>query len=376
MNMPVTDKTQHLYVKSFFATSIPEAMERARQELGPDALLLNSREAPPEARSLGEFEVVFGGSPVPAAAPSAGAAPVTGVDGLRQQMDEIRALLTRMTAPGSAGHRAVVEQSLLDAGVEPALAREIDDSVRQRMSKRLVIEFARPRTTPDCDYEAVIHETAEEIRSRFEVAPELGRVTALVGPPGAGKTSTLVKLAIANGLGAGRAVRFISIDTQRIGAAQQLQTYAAILGVPFQAVESTAALAQAIDSAPANALLLIDTPGYSAALLQDLGGDLAGFLSSRQNIDTHLVLTASMRAEDLRNTADRFAIFRPSKLLFTKLDETNAFATIFCEAARQQRPLSFFCQGQCIPEDLEPASKERITESLVRQLPQALQAVA
>jgi hypothetical protein len=122
--MPVTDKSQHLYVKSFFAASIPEAMKQARQELGPDALLLNAREAPPEARSLGAFEVVFGGGRAEAVTGSPSTAPVMGVDDLRQQMDEIRALLSRMApSPGSLAHGALVEHALIEAGVEPALAR-------------------------------------------------------------------------------------------------------------------------------------------------------------------------------------------------------------------------------------------------------------
>src|SRR4051794_33631553 len=158
--------------------------------------------------------------------------------------------------------------------------------------------------------------------------------------------------AVAQGLAAGRMVHLLSIDNYRIGGAQQLQAYAAILGVPFTAVDTPLALAGAIASAPPSALVLIDTPGYSAADLRDAGGGLAQFLSNRQDIDTHLVLTASMRAVDVARLARRFDVFRPAKLLFTHLDDTESYASIFCEAARSGRPLSFFCHGQQVPEDL------------------------
>jgi len=107
-----------------------------------------------------------------------------------------------------------------------------------------------------------------------------------------------------------------------------------------------------------------------------MGGDLARFLSRRQDIDTHLVLTASMDRSGLREAIRRFEVFNASKLLFTRLDEATSHAAIFCEAARTRKPLSFFCHGQSVPEDLGPASREQIIESLVTQLPKTLRSVA
>jgi flagellar biosynthesis protein FlhF len=146
--------------------------------------------------------------------------------------------------------------------------------------------------------------------------------------------------------------------------------------VPFTLAETPLALAHAIDSAPPETLLLIDTPGLTPASMADSGRDLVAFLRSRQDIDTHLVLTASMRQADLDRAVDLFRVFRPSKLLFTRLDETDSTAAMFCEAARTSLPLSFFSTGQTIPEDLEPATKTRITASLALGLPEALEAVA
>ena len=83
-----------------------------------------------------------------------------------------------------------------------------------------------------------------------------------------------------------------------------------------------------------------------------------------------------MRVEDLYQTAQRYDVFRPSKLLFTRVDEASSLAAVFCVAARGNNPVSFLSAGQSIPEDLEPATKERIVESLVRQLPSAMEAAA
>jgi flagellar biosynthesis protein FlhF len=92
---------------------------------------------------------------------------------------------------------------------------------------------------------------------------------------------------------------------------------------------------------------------------------MAQFLSTRNDIDTHLVLPSSMKSADVSRIVDSFEIFRPQRLLFTKLDETVSFGPIFAEAARTGKPLSFFANGQRIPEDLEAASRNRLIQLLL-----------
>jgi flagellar biosynthesis protein FlhF len=378
--MPTTENNSRLYIKSYFAASVVEAMGRARVELGPDALLMNTREAPPEAKHLGECEVVFGIRPPAVPVAGASKAVVDPFADLRQRMEKLREIMCRRRLAPAGDHQpdgaSGIEEELLKAGVTRALAAEIELAVQRRLRGRSVVRIGSPRSMPARSAGDLLQETIAELESRFEVAPETGRIAALVGPPGAGKTSALVKLAITRGLAAQRPVRLLSIDYYRIAAAEQLRTYAAILGVPFTLAETTAALAQAIDAAPKEALLLIDTPGYTAASLEESGQDLASFLRGRRDIDTHLVLTASMRQADLQRTVDLFQAFQPAKLLFTRLDETESTGAVFCEAARTGKPLSFLSTGQVIPEDMEPATKARITSFLVRELPQALAAVA
>src|ERR1019366_8392691 len=91
--MPVNVANQKLFVKSYFASSVDEGMAQARADLGPDALLLNTREAPPEARHLGEYEVVFGvASDVRKTPPTAAG---DAVEDLRLRIEKVRELVTR-----------------------------------------------------------------------------------------------------------------------------------------------------------------------------------------------------------------------------------------------------------------------------------------
>jgi flagellar biosynthesis protein FlhF len=373
--MATAANNSQLYIKSYFAASIEEAMKRARVELGPEALLLNMREAPPEGRHLGECEAVFGTRPAPALPRCIPEAAVYPVADIRQRVKDLRLRSARFARGGNRTSCDLLSGSLCAAGVTRALADEIEGAVQQRLRRREVVEIGRP-SMAGWSADVVVGETVEELEGRFEVAPEIGRIAAVVGPAGAGKTSALVKLAVTRGLMARRPVRLLSIDNYRIAAADQLKTYAAILGVPFTLAETTLLLAQAIDAAPPETLLLIDTPGYAPASMEDSGRELASFFENRQDIDTHLVLTATVRPADLDRSVDLFRAFQPAKLLFTRLDETDSTAAMFCEAARSGLPLSFLSTGQVIPEDLEAATKDRITASLVRGLPEDLEAVA
>ena len=360
-------------------------MASARQELGPDALLVNTRKAPPESRHLGEYEVVFAtlgpaGDTVAASAPQAALPHLPAqqplgdrlsveVAELKKELQGMRRAITRTAY--SPGQWAGVSQDLSDAyasltasDVAPDLAREIVQAANSRLPAPRVPPARTPQQPDGAAFQRAL---VEEIASRFTVEPVLGRgpaqprIVALAGPPGAGKTTTLVKLAVNYGLAARRPVLLLSMDTYRVAAAEQLRSYAAILGVGFQILETVTALAQAIEENRGKELIFIDTPGMALGELEE-SSSLAHFLSTRGDIDTHLVLSASMKPADLSRMVDAFEILKPQRLLFTKLDETSSFGPILNEAARTGKPLSFFTAGQRIPEDLEAATQNRLLD--------------
>ena len=190
-------------------------------------------------------------------------------------------------------------------------------------------------------------------------------VVTLVGPPGVGKTTTLVKLAVRYGeSGSFSPVQILSVDNYRVAAAEQLRTYASVLGAGFEVLPSVAALDKALHAASAREVILVDTPGLGWRDF-DIAEDLAGFLAGRDNSVVHLTMPASMKPSDMERIADLYEIFKYDSLLFTKLDETGTIGPIVSESWRRRRPLSYFSFGQRIPEDLEPAGRATLCDRLL-----------
>jgi len=361
-------------LKSYFAGSVEGAMRAARQELGEDAMLINSRPSPPDMRHLGGYEVVFAtmnkaparpAEPVPEKpGPSARSGPrdlASEISEIRRQMERMSVALERANIRTPGCFHPWIEEvyaELLLASLEPDLAFSI---ARGLDGRSLALN-------PDQTRETVL----AELSRHFSVSPTLGRgaaggrrIAALIGPPGGGKTTALAKLAVQYGVAARRPTEILSIDTQRVGAGEQLRAFAAILGVGLRTFETVGALSQALDQSGRSELILIDTPGLGPADMAH-SAELACFLRTHPEMDAHLVLSCSTQSSDLTRIADRFAGFGPSKLLFTRLDETQAYGSIVNQASRLGLPVSFLTAGQRIPDDLEAAARNRILDLVLR----------
>ena len=356
-------KSSSMKLKSYFSATVEAALELARRELGGDALLVNARPSTPETRSLGAFEVVFGVMPVRPeqkdaesyrptrallAAPEAefhdaerlaqGASDLAltrDVAGLRNEIERMAYSLRAMQSSHAVTlvRNPAIYTSLLEAELDPELARQVADGA--------------------------------PLEGLIEVDPTLGRpeaaraVVMLVGPPGAGKTTALIKLAARYGLSGRKPCHIISTDVQRVAAADQLRTLAAILGIGCTIVETAASLEQVLEEHRAKEMIFVDTPGLARDEMQE-GAELARFTASHSEFDTHLVLPAWLKPFDLAAVIDRYQMFAPRKLLFTRIDETSRFGALISESAKRSLPVSFLATGQQIPDDLEPASKTRL----------------
>ncbi len=345
-------------LKSYFATTVEAAMALARQELGPDTMLVHSKKTAAESRHLGEYEVVFASDAAPARevirAPENPTGKGASLDRLADDIGSMRRQIESMAA--ALGYAAAAQGSVPFA--QPEVAQPFTILIKAGALPDIAREFAARvsstagRTSEDL--ERVVRESLPT-DTWDETPPPAQRVAAFIGPPGAGKTTTLAKVAAIYGLGRRVSTQVLTCDVRRIAAAEPLRTLCSILGVGFQTVDTPEALEQALEVHADKRLVLIDTSGTSGK-----DDNFAAFLASRPDIEKHLVLPASMKQEDLSRIVDRHAKWAYTHLIFSKMDETTTFGCILNETHRTGRPVSFLSNGQEVPEDLEAADPYRL----------------
>lgn len=188
------------------------------------------------------------------------------------------------------------------------------------------------------------------------------RRIAFVGPTGAGKTTTLAKLAARAQLDHGCRVGLITIDTYRIGAVPQLGAYADILKVPLEVAHTPEELSHALARLADRDLVFIDTIGRSP--LGDGVDALVPFLATAAADEVLLVLSATTRPGDSVRAARSFARLVPNRLVVTKVDETDDYDALTAVARATGLPLTWLGVGQEVPDDLEAATPERVSALL------------
>lgn len=190
------------------------------------------------------------------------------------------------------------------------------------------------------------------------------KTVILVGPTGVGKTTSIAKLAAYYRQCERRSVALVTCDTYRIAAVDQLRMYADLIGVTLDVALTRGDAVRCISRRNDADLILVDTAGRSP-------GDRVGMtevhdmLSLNHPVEVHLVLSATTRERDLKQYTNHYRGIPFNRLLFTKLDESTGVGGAFDLMRQTGVPLSYFCVGQRVPEDLELARPERLANLLL-----------
>jgi flagellar biosynthesis protein FlhF len=408
-----------MHVKRFEAADMPEALRLVKHELGPNAIILSTRQIKKGGGAFGIFgrsfvevtaaadrEVVEVPQSRPAPQPRPAAAAMRAytpevtdltrvLDPLQRDVEEMKDLLQHLAlqerlAPPVNLHglereftvvKRMVEQlvrkqqdsamPLFASTLMPSYQRLLASGMDETLARHL-IEKAQNSLEPDklSDVSSVQEHVARLVLKSTPASGPLRApagesiVAAFVGPTGVGKTTTIAKLAAHYALGEKRQVALVTLDTYRIAAVEQLRLFAKIIGLSVDIVLTADELAQALVRHHDKEIVLIDTAGRSQRDALQMA-ELTSFFTDNPRVAVHLVLSATASMPNLSDTVARFKPLGLTSLLFTKLDESTAFGPLLSTALHTQLPMSYFTTGQRVPEDIEVATPERVVDLIL-----------
>ena len=230
----------------------------------------------------------------------------------------------------------------------------LDADIAERLAARTLDTFSESHAHNECD-----NVLAGSLPiCRLDLCDE-GGVFEVIGPTGVGKTTTVAKLAARFALKHGRdALALVSTDTFRIGAQEQLATFAQILDVPVHLARDRSELATVLKGLSQRQLILIDTAGVSQRD-DSLDTSLALLDDDALRPKRLLALPANVQRDTQNDVIERFGAQPLDGLIVTKLDEAASFGGTFSALLRHDVPVAYLTDGQRVPEDLHVASLKR-----------------
>lgn len=195
-------------------------------------------------------------------------------------------------------------------------------------------------------------------------------IIVLVGPTGVGKTTTLAKLAAHMAIAEDRRVALVTTDTFRIAAATQLGTYADLIQVPLEVAYTPEELRIAVERQSDAEYILIDSPGCAQRNDAQIR-ELSAFVDAVPGATILLTVAATVKLRDLIDIQSGFGAMPLSGLVLTKLDETTVFGPVMSlvvRSATKAMPVYYVTSGQNVPNDLEEATLDRLSDLLTGQM--------
>jgi len=361
-----------MQVNKYRAKTIKEAIGRVRNVLGPDAMIISTKRLRERGKNDGfEIAAVPGGD-------DSSNKNSTPLGEVKSELMSIKEMIYLLNQSGG-----ILEKLMMNPAILNLYAKLIRNGVNDHYVRIILERAGALKEYPPNHTDNIREKTIKEIMHLIEVKdpfeaclPQRGTsgqardknrmIAAFIGTTGVGKTTTIAKLAAQLMLEARKKVGLISIDYYRIGAMEQLKTYANILGIPCFPAFNRKDLLFALNRMGGRDVVLIDTAGqsqYDRARIEELKKMMTPDLP----ISSHLLLSVGTTESEMNKTAINFGPLQFESYIFTKIDEAQTCGSIINQIMKLHVPISYITTGQNVPEDIEGANKKKILRLLLNR---------
>ncbi|OMF17345.1 flagellar biosynthesis protein FlhF [Paenibacillus amylolyticus] len=283
-------------------------------------------------------------------------------DKLMTELQDLKQMVTKLSKQGTSADAVpeelhTIRERLTEQEVWPEVWESWFDLIQAKWSE----DGSKEQDVEQAVKLEVMHFLEERIDEG--ILPTT-RIVYVAGPTGVGKTTTIAKLAAEQMFKKQRKVGFITSDTYRISAVEQLRTYASILNVPLEVVQSPGDTQRAISRLEHCDLIFMDTAGrnYRNELLVS---ELQSLLAPVENSETFLVMSMTSKSADMVQITEHFSKYGLDKVIFTKMDETGSCGPLFNLLHRFPLKLAYVANGQNVPDDLLKPDADSLSKQLL-----------
>lgn len=361
-------------MKKYTASTMPEAMKLIRKELGDEAVILSSKVVFSKG-FLGLFkkksiEVLAGMDTIEQPnntfeMPTMVSQEQQNVSlEIQKELADLKQMVKNIKIPEMLSSYPAEMKTLTDFLKEQELSEELITSVCDEL-------FVHHKKNTDAfEIEDQLSLTKNSLQTQMEHLPFGGisytkKYINVLGPTGVGKTTTIAKIAARAILEKKKKVGFITTDTYRIAAIEQLKTYAGLLQSPLEIVYNEKDLQEAMVKFEHLDIVFIDTAGRNFKETKFVR-DLQKLIEFEVDTETFLVLSSTSKQKDMEVIIEQFSEFPIDKFIFTKIDETNTIGSIINLMVKYNKGLAYYTDGQEVPEDIMEASLEELLKLFLK----------
>lgn len=366
-------------VKKYTAGTMPEVMNIIRKELGPNAVILSSKEVYSKG-FIGLFKKkrieVFAGldkqqvEPKTVHTKQVHQQQKTTFDNdqskteqpVLEEINYLKKLIEKQMMSKDETYPPVY-QLMFDHLIDQEVTQMLADEIMEKVITYHTSKALEPSRT------SIVVQTQIELEDKLKKYSSNGilftkRIIQFVGPTGVGKTTTLAKVAAKYMMETNKKVALITMDTYRIAAIDQLKTYAKILNVPVAVAYSNVEYQNALQEYTSYDLILVDTAGRNFREEKYIS-DIKESSELNDSIETYLVLSLTSKQKDLLDIQKQFQDLKIKDLIFTKLDETTQFGSVLSVAQAMDKGIVYITNGQDVPDDLIIPSPKEISKLII-----------